>query len=32
MPEIEADPYLYGGFARRSLTPTEAALMMHEAA
>ena len=32
MPEIEIDPYLYGGFARRSLTPTEAALMLHEAA
>lgn len=32
MPGLESDPYGYGGFARRNLTPTEAALMMYEAA
>ncbi|SDC97553.1 Hint domain-containing protein [Ruegeria marina] len=32
MPGLEADPFGYGSFARRNLTPTEAALMMYEAA
>lgn len=30
-PELEADPYLYGGFARRKLSRTEAALLRHAA-
>lgn len=29
---LEADPHLYGGFARRCLSESEAAILMHEAA
>lgn len=32
LPGIERDPYRYGGFARRSLSPSESAIFMHEAA
>ena len=32
LPGLEADPYLYGPFARRNLTRSEAAILMHEAA
>lgn len=31
-PEIARDPYLYGGFARRNLSESEAALLLYEAA
>lgn len=31
-PELEQDPQLYGAFARRSLTPSEAAILRYEAA
>ncbi|WP_412565171.1 Hint domain-containing protein [Thalassobius sp. MITS945101] len=31
-PEIEADPQSYGGYARRNLSRSEAAILMHEAA
>lgn len=31
-PEIEADPQSYGGYARRNLSKSEAAILMHEAA
>lgn len=31
-PDIEFDPHLYGGFARRNLTPPEAAILRYEAA
>ncbi|MEY8838169.1 hemolysin-type calcium-binding protein, partial [Cribrihabitans sp. XS_ASV171] len=32
LPGVEADPLSYGGFARRSLSDTEAALLRYEAA
>ncbi|MFN0115877.1 MAG: Hint domain-containing protein [Paracoccaceae bacterium] len=32
MPGIEADPFAYGGFARRSMGVAEAAILMHRAA
>ncbi|MGR3393584.1 MULTISPECIES: Hint domain-containing protein [Pseudooceanicola] len=32
LPGIAADPFSYGGFARRNLTPPEAAILRHEAA
>lgn len=32
LPELTRDPYLYGSFARRSLSQSEAAILMHEAA
>ncbi|MDF1854489.1 Hint domain-containing protein [Pseudooceanicola sp.] len=32
MPEIRADAFAYGGFARRNLTSPEAAILLHEAA
>lgn len=31
-PELEDDPHLYGGFARRNLTASEAAILRYEAA
>ena len=31
-PELEDDPHLYGDFARRSLSDSESAILMHEAA
>ena len=32
LPGLEADPHLYGPFARRNLTRSEAAILLHEAA
>jgi len=32
LPGLEADPHLYGPFARRNLSRSEAAILMHEAA
>lgn len=32
MPELEDDPHLYGGFARRNLSASEAAILRYEAA
>ncbi|OYX42222.1 MAG: hemolysin-type calcium-binding protein [Rhodobacterales bacterium 32-67-9] len=32
VPGLEADPFRYGGFARRNLSPSEAAILRHEAA
>ena len=32
VPGVHLDPHAYGGFARRSLTPSEAAILRHEAA
>ena len=32
MPELEEDPHLYGAFARRNLTASEAAILRYEAA
>lgn len=31
-PELEQDPHRYGGYARRNLSASEAAIMMHQAA
>ncbi|MDX1780447.1 MAG: Hint domain-containing protein [Thalassovita sp.] len=31
-PELEMDPYSYGGYARRNLSQSEAAILMYEAA
>ena len=31
-PELEADPHAYGGYARRNLSQSEAAILMYEAA
>jgi hypothetical protein len=31
-PDLEMDPHLYGGYARRNLSASEAAILMHEAA
>ena len=31
-PDLELDPHLYGGYARRNLTTSETAILMHEAA
>lgn len=31
-PELELDPHLYGGYARRNLTASETAILMHQAA
>ena len=31
-PHLELEPQAYGGFARRNLTQSEAAILMHEAA
>ena len=31
-PDLEFDPYLYGGYARRNLTTSEAAILRYEAA
>lgn len=30
-PELQSDPHLYGGFARRNLSPSEAAILNHAA-
>ncbi|MDO9523937.1 MAG: Hint domain-containing protein [Gemmobacter sp.] len=32
LPGIDRDPYIYGGFARRNLSGSEAAILRHEAA
>ena len=31
-PDLEFDPHLYGGYARRNLTTSESAILMHKAA
>jgi len=31
-PELEMDPHLYGGYARRNLSRSESAILMHQAA
>jgi len=31
-PDLEIDPHLYGGYARRNLTTSETAILMHQAA
>ena len=31
-PDLAFDPHLYGGYARRNLTPSESAILMHKAA
>lgn len=31
-PDLELDPHLYGGYARRNLTRSETAILMHDAA
>ncbi len=31
-PDLELDPHLYGGYARRNLTKSETAILMHQAA
>jgi hypothetical protein len=31
-PDLELDPHLYGGYARRNLTVSESAILMHQAA
>jgi len=31
-PDLELDPHLYGGYARRNLTRSETAILMHQAA
>jgi hypothetical protein len=32
IPELETNPHLYGGYARRNLTTSESAILMHQAA
>jgi Hint domain-containing protein len=32
LPDLELDPHLYGGFARRNLSKSESAILMHQAA